>query len=113
MRIFSIVAALALMPYFPASSASDINVRVVGLFTNKVLLKIEGEQKLVAKGETFKGVTLISASARGAVVTIHGETKKLGLNQSIGSNYKKPEFAKSRIYADEQGMYYINDAFSG
>jgi aspartyl protease family protein len=113
MKKFPVVAAVILMLCLSTSNASDIDIKVVGLFTNKVLLEIEGEQKLLSKGETFNGVTLISASARGAVVSIHGEEKKLGLNQSIGSSYKKPDRAKSTIYPDEQGMYYVNGKING
>jgi len=101
------------MACLSTSYAGDIDIKVLGLFTNKVLLEIEGEQKLLGKGETFSGVTLISATARGAVVSIHGEEKKLGLNQSIGSNYKKPDRAKSIIYPDKQGMYYVKGKING
>ncbi|MEE8364475.1 MAG: retropepsin-like aspartic protease [Gammaproteobacteria bacterium] len=113
MKFLPVIAAAILMLCLSTSNAGDIDIKVVGLFTNKVLLEIEGEQKLLSKGETFNGVTLISASARGAVVSIHGEKKKLSLNQSIGSNYKKPDRAKSTIYPDEQGMYYVKGKING
>lgn len=101
------------MLYLPVSYASDISIKVIGLFTNKVLLEVEGKQKLLSKGETFNGITLISASGRGAVVSIHGKNQKLTLNQSIGSNYKKPDRTKSTIYPDEQGMYYVKGKING
>ena len=113
MKILLIVAAVVLMSPVSDLSADDLKIKVVGLFTNKALLDINGKQKLVSKGETYQGVTLISASGRAAVVSIHGVTKKLGLNQSIGSNYKKPDRAKSTIYPDEQGMYYIKGKVNG
>lgn len=113
MKILTIIAVLVSILLGPHSNASDVVVKVIGLFTNKVLMEIEGEQKIVSKGETFYGVTLISASGRGAVVSIHGKLKKLGLNQSIGSSYKKPDLAKTMIYPDEQGMYYVKGSING
>jgi aspartyl protease family protein len=82
-------------------------VRVIGLFTDKALLMIGGEQKILANGDTYKGVTLESASGRGAVVLINGERQKLGLNQSIHGSFKKPARSVSKIIPDSQGMYKI------
>ena len=84
-----------------------VSVKVIGLFTDKALLLIDSQQKLLSKGQTFEAVTLISASGRGAVISIDGETQKLGLNQGIQGNYKKPDRSTSRIYPDFQGMYYV------
>jgi aspartyl protease family protein len=96
-----------------ASAAIAADVRVIGLFTNKALLEINGEQKLLAKGESFNGVRLESASGRGAVVSIDGETRKLELNQSIGSNFKQPDLATTKIFPDYQGMYFITGKANG
>ena len=89
------------------------NVKVIGLFTNKALLLIDSQQKLLSQGQTFQGVTLISASGRGAGISIDGETQKLGLNQGIQGNFKKPDRSVSKIYADFQGMYYIEGLING
>jgi aspartyl protease family protein len=99
--------------FLSAVNAADIDVKVIGLFTDKALLKIGSEQKILASGETYKGVTLQSASSRAAVVIIDGKLQKMGLNQSIHHGYKKPDRSKATIYPDEQGMYFakgrIND----
>lgn len=89
------------------------NVKVIGLFTDKALLLIDSQQKLLSKGQTFEGVTLISASGRGAVISVDGETRKLGLNQGIQGSYKKPDRSVSKIYPDYQGMYYITGRING
>ena len=57
-------------------TAADVAVKVIALFTDKALLQVDGEQKIVSKGETFSGVLLQSASGRGAVVVIGGITKE-------------------------------------
>ena len=108
-RIITLFLALVLI----ASTADATDVRVIGLFTNKALLQINGQQKLLTKGESFDGVTLESASGRGAVVLIDGESKKLGLNQSIQGNFKQPDRTVSKIFPDFQGMYFITGKVNG
>lgn len=107
----SCLMCLAIYLFMPAVYAA--RVKVVGLFTDKALLLIDSQQKLLSKGQTFGGVTLISASGRGAVISIDGEIRKLGLNQGIQGNYKKPDRSVSKIYADFQGMYYITGRING
>lgn len=98
---------LILFLFFSQLSAANIKVKVIALFTDKALLQIGSEQKILSKGETFKGVTLQSASGRGAVVLIDGKQKELGLNQSIQQGYKKPDRSKATIFPDAQGMYFV------
>lgn len=104
---------LFLAIYLLSPGVYATRVKVIGLFTNKALLLIDSQQKLLSRGETFNGVTLISASGRGAVISVDGETRKLGLNMGIQGSYKKPDRSVSKIYADFQGMYYIAGSING
>ena len=104
---------LFLVFYLVAPASMAIEVRVIALFTDKALLQIGGEQKLLSKGETYKGVTLESASGRGAVVSIDGQSQALGLNQRIQGSYKKRKQVAKNIYPDLQGMYYVNGKING
>lgn len=94
-------------------AAADTSIKVIALFSDKALLLINGKQKIVKKGETFEGVLLKSASGRGAVVVVDGVEKKLGLNQSIAGNFKKPERSNLKIYPDSLGMYFVNGKING
>ncbi|MBT8436187.1 MAG: retroviral-like aspartic protease family protein [Gammaproteobacteria bacterium] len=93
--------------------ATDASVKVIALFADKALLQVNGEQKIVKKGETFEGVLLESASGRGAVVVIDGNRVKLGLNQAIAGNFKKPDRSSLKIYPDRIGMYYVKGTING
>jgi aspartyl protease family protein len=93
--------------------ADDESVKVIALFADKALLQVGELQKVVNKGETFEGVTLQSATGRGAVVVIDGETMTLQLNQSIAGNFKKPDRASLRIAPDPLGMYYVKGTING
>ncbi|MFZ9037205.1 MAG: retropepsin-like aspartic protease family protein [Gammaproteobacteria bacterium] len=90
--------------------ADETRVKVIALFADKALLQVGEQKKIVSKGETFEGVLLQSASGRGAVVVVDGNEMKLGLNQSIAGNFKKPERNSLRIYPDALGMYFGDGA---
>jgi aspartyl protease family protein len=96
-----------------AGLASDTSVKVIALFLDKALLQVGDEQKIVRKGETFAGVLLQSSSGRGAIVIIDGKEVKLGLNQSIAGNFKKPDRSNLKIYPDSSGMYYVKGRING
>jgi len=109
----SLILCLLLSLFCAVVTAQDNAVKVIALFTNKALLQVGDKQKIVSKGETFEGVLLESASGRGAVVVIDGETMTLGLNQSIAGNFKKREISTIRIAADARGMYFTQGAING
>jgi len=92
---------------------ADTRVRVIALFTGKALLQVGDQQKIVNQGETFEGVLLESASGRGAVVVIDGNRQKLGVNQSIAGNFKKPDRTRMKIFPDSLGMYYVDGKING
>ncbi|MFT5665340.1 MAG: aspartyl protease family protein [Gammaproteobacteria bacterium] len=101
------VIILAFLLWFTPLAAANLNVKVIALFTDKALLQIGSETKILAKGESFKGVTLQSANARGAVVLTDGKLQKIGINQSIQYGFKKPDLSTAIIYPDSQGMYFV------
>ena len=113
MKISPLIKVMFLLICFVTPGIYAANVKVIGLFTNKALLLIDSQQKLLSQGQSFEGVTLISASGRGAVISVDGETRKLGLNQGIQGNFKKPDRSVSKIYADFQGMYYVGGRVNG
>ncbi len=107
------LSAILLCLLLGTAIADTGKVKVIALFANKALLQVGEQQKIVEKGETFEGVLLKSASGRGAVVIVNGEEKKLGLNQSIAGNFKKPERANLKIYPDSGGMYFVDGEING
>ena len=115
MRLTLSTAALFLLLNLVASAAlaADTGVRVIALFSGKALLQVGEQQKVVSQGETFEGVFLESASGRGAVVVVDGNRQKLGLNQSIAGNFKKPDRARLKVYPDSLGMYYVKGKING
>jgi aspartyl protease family protein len=109
----SLLFVLLLSLFCAGVTAEDATVKVIALFSNKAFLQVGDKQKVVSKGETFEGVLLQSASGRGAVVVIDGETMTLGLNQSIATNFKKRDRVTIRIASDASGMYYARGYING
>ena len=109
-RSFLLVLSLLMMPVV---QADGLSVRAVALFADKALLQVDGKQKVVSKGETFEGVLLQSATGRGAVVVINGETMTLELNQTIAGKFKKRESTSLRIPANANGMFFTRGTING
>ncbi len=112
-RYRSLALTIGLLAACTAVYAEEVNVKIIALFTGKALLNVDGEQKILAKGEVFRGVLLVLASGRSAIISIDGEERKIGLNQSIQSNYKTANRSKSRVYPDSLGMYFIDGQING
>ena len=108
-----ILALLLVNLALSVANADGTRVKVIALFADKALLQVGEQQKIVSKGESFEGVLLRSASGRGAVVVVDGNEMKLGLNQSIAGNFKKPERNGVKIYPDTLGMYFVDGAING
>lgn len=105
---------LCLLLILPGGFAAEPSVKVLGLFTDKALLLVNGERKLMRKGESLQGITLISASGRGAIVKLKdGKQKKLRLNQSISHGFKKSDKSSYTIFADRAGMFKLGGEING
>ena len=109
---------LSAMPGFANEAEVEVDskvtdVAVKALFNRKALLVVNGEQRLVAVGETFQGVTLQQADSRSALVEIDGESLQLQLNQRIGGGYTKVQQPSMRIWADQRGMYRTTGTING
>ncbi len=88
--------------------ASD-SVRVLALFADKALVNINGKQQVMQKDQVIDGITLISASGRGAVLQFEdGSRKTLGINQAISTSFKKPPTRKLRVFSNDKGMFLVD-----
>lgn len=95
-------------------AAAPDSVKAIALFADKAMLAIDGENLLLTKGETRKGVTLVSSSGRRAVIRM-GRDKPvtLRLNDSVGHGFSKPQRSKLTIYSDPNGMFRLQGSING
>jgi len=83
-------------------------IKVMALFTDKAMLVIDGSQKILKKGQTYRGVTLVSSDSEAAVLKLHGQTKTFLLGREIATSYKKVDPGKELIvWKDEYNMFRV------
>lgn len=100
-----------------SSPAHATNVSVVGLFSGKVIVTINGsKQKLLKAGEnTPEGVKLISADSNQAVLEIDGKQQTLSLGQGVSTGGVQESDGKASVTltADAQGHFLTTGSING
>ncbi len=107
---------LALVALFAASAYADTRVNVVGLFSDKALLMINGTgPHSIRAGQTINGVKLISADSNSATLQIEGKRQVLKMGQAAvaaASNASEVN-APVNLYADSRGHFFGNLQING
>lgn len=101
---------------FSAAAAADIQVNVVGLFSNKAVLVINGgkPQTLSAGQASAEGVKLVAADSTRAVLDIEGKRRELGMGQAASLASPATTGPLSVIlYADPQGHFLVDGSING
>lgn len=94
-----------LMGMLSAVQASE--VKVLGLFSGKVLLQIDGQSKVLKVGEKYKDIEIISADSKHCVIKNADQVQTLSLGSDVSVQMKAPSDSIVRIQKDEQGMYRV------
>ncbi|SCZ55070.1 retropepsin-like aspartic protease family protein [Thiohalomonas denitrificans] len=90
------------------------NIIVLGLFSGKAVLTIDGERRVLSEGDISpEGVRLIQADSEGAVVEVEGRRERLALGTHIGSTFSAAKQREVRIWPDTGGMYTIDGSING
>lgn len=93
---------------------AGVKVKVSGLFKNKAIIVINGEQRLMRAGETSpEGVKLIESSSRRAIIEIDGVKSTHTLGTHIDGGYTEPESRAVQIYPVRGNMYAIVGSING
>lgn len=99
--------------------ADEIQLKVIALFKNAVMLKYNGKQKMLRKGQSLnKNIKLISANSHGAVFIIDGKKVELGLHDSrisdvpLNANSIQEKFSIS-IPMNHMGMFQTSGSING
>lgn len=108
---------LAVVFLFAASPAHAADVNVVGLFSGKAVLVIDGGRpRTLSVGQvTPEGVRLISASSESAVVEVGGKRLTLAPGQSthIGSGASGSGQLQAKLTADSGGHFFTAATVNG
>lgn len=99
-----------------ALASADTRVNVVGLFSGKALLVINGgAPRTLAVGQTSpEGVKLLAADSSQAVLEVEGKRKELGMGQGAsvtgGAAVAAPDMT---LYANKDGHFFGDGSING
>lgn len=88
-------------------------IEVLGLFKGAALLKVDGEQKLLKVGQTWKGVALLQANSKQALADVNGQQLTLTVSKRIDSNFTVPESRQVRIRKNDRRQYITTAEING
>lgn len=103
-------AALAQAAGYPVK---DPSVTVIGLIGSKAILRINGEQVMLAKGESRAEVTLLDITAGEAVLRIGQRETRLGLGKDTGGISARAAGASVELVMDRNGQFITKGMING
>ncbi|MBA2689531.1 MAG: TIGR02281 family clan AA aspartic protease [Burkholderiales bacterium] len=103
------------MLWFSTLPAYAVEVNVVGLFSGKALVEINGgKARVLSVGQsTPEGVKLISAGSEGSVFEINGERRTLQLGQSASAGSAGAQKPTVTLIADSRGHFIAPGSING
>jgi len=117
MRIsgFLQVFAACCLLWLPAATVPAApDVRVVGLFSGRAVLEIDGRQQVLRSGQTSpEGVRLIAADSESAVLQIGGEQVEARLDRRVSARKRSADVQEFQVWRNTDGMYTTVGSING
>jgi len=105
---------LMLFLWCTAAFVQAADVRVVGLFSGRAVLLVDGQQRLLKPGQSSpEGVKLISATSEEAVLQIDGQKVTARLDGRVSARKRTPEVDEVQVWRDTAGMYTTVGSING
>ena len=90
---------------FVSQTAVATDIIVLGLFKNKAIVNIDGNQRTLKLGKKSpEGVVLIWADSDSAILEVDGKEQKFKLGRHVSANFKQKKMAEAKIIPNN-GMY--------
>jgi len=90
----------------PALAAAGPEVRVLGLFSDKALLEIDGQRAMLGVGESGpQAIRLLAADSDRAVLEIDGTRRELRLDGRVSARKRTAPATEVRVWRNPQGMF--------
>jgi aspartyl protease family protein len=96
--------------------AAETQVNIVGLFSNKAVLIINGgKPKTLSVGQSINGVKLLAADSKMATLQVEGKVRQIGMGQAaaVGGSSATNATASVTLYADAQGHFFSDCQING
>ncbi len=104
----------AMLLYVASAWTDELNIKVVGLFNERAIVDVNGQQRLLQIGKpSLEGITLVSANSRKAVLEINGlQTEHFLAGNQAGSSFSPPVQAVVSLWL-RYGRYYTPGMING
>ena len=106
----------AIITFFVGQALAETRLNVVGLFSGKALVSINGSAPQgIGAGQTKNGVKLISADSESATFMVEGkkQTLKMGQAASVAGSAGPATNDPVSLYADQAGHFLGNLTING
>ena len=100
-----------IITFFASQVFAETRLNVVGLFSGKALVSINGgSQQSIGAGQTKNGVKLIAADSESATFMVEGkrQTLKMGQAASVAGSAGPATNDPVSLYADQAGHFLGN-----
>ena len=109
----SVFAICLMLSMAGVGSASSADVVVEALLPNLAVMRIDGQRVKLRAGESHKGITLIEANSKTALIEIDGKLQHLGVSQRISAQFSEPESRVVTIPRNSQLQYQTTAEING
>ena len=97
----------------PKGSDKGPHVSVIGLMGSKAILRIDGQQQMLGKGESRDGVTLLDIVAGQAQLDINGRKVSLAMGADTGGIAARAEGGSVEIVMNGRGQFITHGQING
>lgn len=104
-RQAALAAVLAMALGAGPAHPAGVEVEVMALMRDAAVLRVDGKQQLVRTGGTFRGVELVSANPREAVVEVAGRRRNLTISDRIAGIYAAAKVREISIVRNRDLQY--------
>ena len=112
--LLPVLFAVLCVSLYPSTVLAGMDVRVVGLFTDRAVLLIEDQQRLLRVGQTSpEGIKLVSASSESAVLLIDGEEVTARLDGRVSARKRTAAVKEVQVWRNTTGMYTTVGSING
>lgn len=116
-KSFGLLLCLVLLPVpllaAPKGSDKGPHVSVIGLMGSKAILRIDGQQQMLGKGESRDGVTLLDIVAGQAQLDINGRKVSLAMGADTGGIAARAEGGSVEIVMNGRGQFITHGQING
>lgn len=108
-----LATALAWPALAAAAPAGAPHVSVIGLIGDRAILRLDGEQVILRKGESRADVTLVAIESGEAVLRIGGRLQRLGLGFDTGGIAPREAGASVEIVLNARDQFITSGMING